>query len=355
MKKKMLALLLASMMLLSACGAPAAEAETPAQSTQEQPDESAPADTAQKDATESDTSSANAEQPDAEPLKIVGMKGATTMGMAYLNDVSDNTYDVQMVTAADEVMPLLVQGKVDIALVPSNLAATLYAKTEQGISVINLNTLNVLACVGGAEAAPASDITDLAGRTVYMTGKGATPEATVRKLLETAAVQDVTLEFKSEPTEIVAALAADPTAVAVVPQPFATVAVIQNEGASTLFTLEDAWATHITDGSQIVTGVTVVRNAVLESNPEAVNLYLADAATSAERVNADPEAAGAVIEEMGIVAAAVATKAIPESGITSVTGAEMQTILSGYLQALYDFNPQMIGGTLPDEGFYYLP
>ncbi len=355
MNKKILALALASMMLLSACSTTetatevADDAAQTEQTTTEAVEESTEAEQAEVEVEEPEAEPEEEAEPEADPLRIAGLKGATTMGISML----EGDYELSMYTAADEIVPLLVKGEIDIALVPSNLAATLYQTTNQSISVININTTNVLTCVASAEA-DIDDVADLAGKTVYMTGKGTTPEAAMRSLISMSGTEDITLEFKSESAEVVAALATDPTAIAVLPQPFATVATMQNEGFAVQFTLEDSWGTYATDGSQIVTGVTIVSNAVLAERADDIDQYLLDAAASVALVNSADEA-GLAIEALDIVAATVAQQAIPYCGISSITGDEMYTALSGYLTALYNFDADMIGGAMPDEGFYYLP
>ena len=171
----------------------------------------------------------------AEPaasIRVGSLKGPTSMGLVNLRKAAEggeltDTYSFTMATDASEIAASLVAGELDIALIPANLAAVLYNKrTEKGIQVIDVNTLGVRYCVTGDESI--SSVRDLAGKTVYLTGQGTTPEYSLRYLLEQAGVTDCTLEFKSEATEVAALLTADPTQIAVLPQPFATVAMVQN-------------------------------------------------------------------------------------------------------------------------------
>ena len=197
---------------------------------------------------------------------------------------------------------------------------------------------------------------DLAGKTIYMTGRGQTPEYVMNFLLDQAGIKDqVTIEYKSEATEVVSALAADPNATAVLPQPYATVAQSRVEGLQAVIDLNDVWDNYAGDGSRLVTGVTVVRNEFLEEHPEAVQEFLDGQATSVETVNGDPEAASELVVKRGIIDnAGVAAKAIPECSLVCITGAEMQDALSGYLQVLYDADPTSVGGALPGDDFYWL-
>lgn len=314
---------------------------------------------------QSATSQAEPEpEPEAAPVEpaevhVASLKGPTSIGLAsFMGNVDtlelNNTYTFTIATAADEILPAVIKGEVDIALIPANAAAVLYNKTEGGISVIDINTLGVLNVVTGDESI--QQFADLAGKTVYMTGKGATPEYAMNFLLNKAGIADqVTLEFKSEPTEVVQALSADATAVGVLPQPFATAACVKNEALKAVIDLTDVWASSVDDGSQLLTGVTIVRNEFLAEHPEAVAEFIAQQAASVDAANADPAGVAPLVVAAGIIdAEPVAAKAIPSCHLVCITGAEMQSALSGYLQTLFDSDPASVGGALPTDSFYFL-
>lgn len=292
-------------------------------------------------------------------MNVAGLKGPTTMGMVKLideanNGEANNDYNFTMAGTADEITPKLVQGELDIAAVPCNLASVLYNKTEGGIKVLAVNTLGVLYLVEKGD--DVATIEDLRGKTIYMTGKGSVPEYTVRHILEANGLvvdTDVNIEWKNEANEIVALMQSnDEEIVAVLPQPFATVAQSQVEGLHTVMDLNDAWAA-IEGDSQIVTGVIVARSEFVEQYPQHVADFLAEYAESIEYVKANPTEAATLIENVGIVKAAVAEKALPYCNITYLDGADMQAAVSGYLNILYEQNPKAVGGALPGEDFYY--
>lgn len=288
-------------------------------------------------------------------VRVGSLKGPTTMGLVRLiseQEASEQKqYEFEIAAAADELLPKLVSKDLDIALIPANAAAILYNKTRGGITVLDINTLGVLYCVTGDESI--SSVKDLAGKTVMMTGQGTTPEFVLRYLLAENGVTDCTPEFKSEATEVAAYLAEDPSAIAVLPQPFATAAMLQNEALKSAFSLTEEWDA-VSDGSQMVTGVTVVRSEFLKEHPEAVQAFLEAHQASTEYTVSDPEGAAALIEQYGIVAkAAVALKALPFCNIVCLQGEEMKTALSGYLAVLFDQAPESVGGALPEDSFYY--
>ena len=298
----------------------------------------------------------NPEQNDAPVLRVYSLKGPTSMGLATLlrdskAGLTEIRYESTICTAADEVTAALVNGDADIALLPANAAATLYNKAG-GFSVIAINTLGVLYVVENGDSIERID--DLAGKTVYLTGKGTTPEYALRYLLSARGIEDqVTLEFKSEAQEVVAAMAEDVAAIGLLPQPFATAALMQNEQLRIAIDLNSEWST-VTSESSLVTGVTVVRNEILKENPDLVNTFLKEAALGVDNVYADPAAAAELIVEMGIVAKApIAEKAIPFCNLVCITGEGMKDALSGYLKTLYDQNKKAVGGKMPDSVFYY--
>lgn len=302
----------------------------------------------------------NTATTDGTVVRVASLKGPTSLGLLFLMDKADkgetsNTYDFQMATGADEILPLMVKGDLDIALVPANVASVLYHKTQGSVEVIDINTLGVLYMVSGEDGL--KNFTDLKGRTIYLTGKGTTPDYVLQYLLTAngMSVDDVTLEYKSEATEVASVLAEDSTAIGLLPQPFVTAACMQNDALKVIFDLNEEWnKVQGEDGSSMVTGVTVVRREFLEENEDAVKSFLEDHKASAEAINADPATGASLAVQAQIVAKEpIAQKAIPNCNITYIDKAEMKQALSGYLKVLFHQDSQSIGGGLPESDFYY--
>ncbi len=289
-------------------------------------------------------------------VRIAALKGPTTIGLVNLiddasNGSSDNNYEFTMYTAGSDIMAAMAEGSIDIGLVPANVACVMNNKVEGGVSIIDINTLGVLYCITGDENV--KSISDLAGRTVFTTGQGSTPEYTIKYLLDQNNITDCSLEFKSEATEVAAQLAETPQSIAILPQPFATAACVQNSDLKTAFSLDDEWAKVNTD-CRIVTGVTVVSNKFLSSNKEAVDTFIKAHETSAQAVSTDPDKTAYLVVEQGIIAKEpIAKKAIPMCNITCISGKDIEPTIAGYLKVLYDQDPKAVGGSLPDSSFYY--
>ena len=297
---------------------------------------------------------------DGTVVRVASLKGPTSLGLLFLMDKAEkgetsNAYEFQMATGADEILPLMVKGDLDIALIPANVASILYHKIQGGVEVIDINTLGVLYMVSGEDGF--TDFTDLKGKTIYLTGKGTTPDYVLQYLLTAngMSVDDVTLEYKSEATEVASVLAEDPTAIGLLPQPFVTAACMQNEALRVIFDLNEEWnKVQGASGSSMVTGVTVVRKEFLEENEEAVKAFMEEHKASAEAINADPATGAALAVEAQIVAKEpIAQQAIPGCNITYMDKADMKQALSGYLDVLFHQDSQSIGGGLPESDFYY--
>ena len=355
--KKLASLLLSAAMLLglAACGGTSSSVTASSEAASE---------AASSSAASSETASSEAAAEEntlstTDPVRIAGLKGPTTMGLVNLLPMQEEgsanlRYDLQLYGAADEIVPLLTKGELDMAAIPANLAATLYQKTEGAIQVMAVNTLGVLYVVEKGDTV--QSVADLKGRTILSTGKGTTPEYVLRYILTQNGIDpdnDVTIEFYSEATEVTAQMAVAGDAIAVLPQPYVTSASMQDDTLRVALDLTAEWE-KVCD-TQLITGVTVVRTAYAEEHPDVVAAFLEDYAASVDAANNDLDGTAALCEEQGVVAkAAIAKAALPECNIVCITGEDMKADVAGYAQVLYDADPASVGGAMPHEGFYYL-
>lgn len=304
--------------------------------------------------------SASATPVERTTVRIASLKGPTTMGLVKLmSDATAGTaaedYKVTMYSTPDQAVPLIAQGSVDIALLPSNLAAVLYAKTKGAVQVAAVNTLGVLDVVQNGTGV--HGLADLRGKTIVTSGKGASPEYVLNYLLRQDGLvpgTDVTVDYRSEPTEVAAVLAATPGAVGMLPQPFATVLTSSHPSIRTVVQLSDEWNKVTSGTSQLVTGVLVIRKAFAAEHPAALKQFLDDYKASTTFTNEHPDQAAPLIVQAGIVpSAAVAVAAIPASHVVDLEGTDLRNALAGYLKVLFDADPASVGGALPGDDFYY--
>lgn len=291
-------------------------------------------------------------------IRIGSLKGPTSMGLVSLMDQTKNgeagqNYEFTMAAAADEINAAFLKGDLDIVLIPANVASVLYHKTKGQIAVVDINTLGVLYLLESKETV--SSVADLAGRTVYLPGKGTTPDYALQYLLEQNGIEigEVDLQYKSEAAEVISALSEEPDALGLLPQPAATTACMQQKDLRIALDLTEEWD-KVTMDSSLVTGVTAVRREFLEQNESAVQAFVKDHMESAQFANENVEEAAELVAALEIVPkASVAAQAIPYCNITCLTGKDLRTALSGYLDVLAGQNPEAVGGKVPSDDFYY--
>ncbi len=292
-------------------------------------------------------------------LNVFVLSGPTGIGAANMMAASDageleQGYNFTVAAMPDEIVGKIVNGDADIAAIATNLASKVYTKTEGGITVLGVNTLGVLSVLEMEQTV--ETVSDLAGKTIYTSGQGANPQFILEYVLRANGLDpetDVTIVYKTENAELATVFAEDPEAVIMAPHPVAT-SIMINSGAVISLDMTKEWEA-VSQDSALMMGCIVVRNEVLENNPGAVAAFMADYAASIEAANADPATTGTHCETYGIVAkAALATKAIPQCNIVWVTGEEMKTQLSGYLQVLFEADPASVGGKVPEDSFYYV-
>ena len=348
MKRKLLALSLALLMLggaLAGCGQKTAETSpVPETAT---PETSAPVETTA--------------QPTREPgdtVRFAVLNGPTGVGAAKLmfdNDTGTtaNTYEVEVFTANDQVAAGLTNGEIDIAAVASNVAANLYNKTDGGVRLLAVSGLGVLYILENGESV--QSMADLAGRTLYATGQGANPEYVLSYLLTENGVDpaDVDIQWMTG-DEITALMASGEAELCMLPVPAATAVQMKNADVREALDLSAEWDS-LQNGSRLTMTTIVARTEFVEENPQAVENFLADYAASVDYVNGNPAEAAELVAGYGITAnAQIAQAAIPKCALVCITGAsEMRGAIQGYYEALYQANPDAIGGGIPDDAFYY--
>jgi len=284
---------------------------------------------------------------DAEhPLRVGTMRGPSSMGLAPLMDDVRYTFDV--VGSPDQLTARLVTGELDAAVLPVNVAATLFNRVPGELKLAAVISQGALYAVT-ADPAVAS-VADLAGHQVISAGRGGTPQTVLDALLADAGVE-VAVDYRAEPPEVIGTLALDPNAVAILPEPFVTSALADDPNLRAAIDLGAAWQE--ATGAPLATTVLVVRTEFNDERPGAVAGLVADIAHTTDWVNQNPAEAAAQIIALDIVPTeAIATAAIPRSHLVTWSGPQAREAVTATLQAMYDANPESIGGEVPDEAFF---
>lgn len=296
-------------------------------------------------------------------VKIATLNGPTTIGVLGIlkGDVTGDstnkyTYD-QIYASADAFAPALLKNEINAAIIPANAAATLYKNSGGKIQVAAVNNLGVLYILEKGNTV--NSVADLEGKTIVATGAGTTPQYSLEYILKANGLkvgEDVSIEYKSEASEVLAALKQGKADIAMLPQPAATKATKAVEGVRIALDLNAEWAKTGEDAS-LVTGVLVVNTKFAKENPKAVETLLKDYEASCKLVNDDLDKIAQYVVEFGIGGidnAGLAKIAVPLCNIKFMAGAEMKKAVSGYLKVLFDSNPASVGGEMPSDSFYYI-
>lgn len=285
-------------------------------------------------------------------IRVAGLKGPTTIGLANIIENNPNElYDVDfnMHVLPEEIVAGISKGEIDIAAVPANLAATLYNKTEGNVEVGAINTLGVLHIIENGDTL--TDIKDLEGKTIYTVGKGTSPEGVLNSVIKGNNLENVNIEFKQEASEIAAILNQEENVIAMLPEPFVSVVTLKNENIKRVFNMNEEWM-KVNDTPQ-VTGVLIARSEFIEDNKEAFDAFLHDYEESITYANENVAEVSKIVEKMEIVPEGLGEKSIPNIDMEYIDGSKMEEILSNYLEKIFEFEPKLVGGKLPDERFYY--
>lgn len=296
------------------------------------------------------------EKKEFREYNVAVLKGSTAVGFAKAwsdsdEENTDNKYNVTAYATPDEISAGLAKGEIDIAAIPCNLASVLYNKTGKGIKVAAVNTLSVLYMVSSSEM---DSVNDLKGKTIYTTGQGTTPQYTLEYILSKNGLTpgtDVKIEYKQEAAEVAAILTTDNDAIGMLPQPYASAVLLKNQNMKLALDMGNEW-NKVAD-TPVVTGVAVARKEVIEDNKEAFDQFLDDYEASVEYCKDNSDSVASILAAKGVFEEPVAKKAIPYLNIAFVSGEEMQADIENYLNVLYKANPASVGGTMPDDEFYY--
>lgn len=292
-------------------------------------------------------------------IRVFALKGPTGIGMVKLMNDNDGAYVFTLGGSPDEAVAAVASGQADIAAVPTNMAAVLYKKTNKNVQLLALNTLGVLSIVTTRN--DVTTIEDLAGKTIYATGQGAVPEYVLNYILKAHGIADqVTVQYKAEHSELATLVAADKVDLAMLPEPFVTSVMLQNQNVKLAMDVTELFqhAAELNGASDIVLsmGCLLVNKGYAENHRDQLEAFLKAYEVSVAFVNEDPAAAGIMVEDQGILPkAAIAAKAIPNCHLVCVTGEKMKTQIQPFYQLLLGANPASVGGALPEDDFYYMP
>ena len=302
------------------------------------------------------------EEPAKSEMKIALLKGPTAMGAVMLMDETENgkvfgDYSFEVLTTPDEVTAKLISGEVDVAAVPVNLASAIYNKDKGSVQIAVINTLGTMYILENGNTI--ESLSDLSGKTIYSTGQGAVPEYVLQYILTKMGITDCKVEFMQTHAELAAAVAAGKVQIAMLPEPFASVATSKSSDVRVALDVAKCWDEYSYEEENVANtlpmGCIVVRKEFVDEHEKEFSKFLDEYDYFIEVVNDDPANAAKYVVSYGILDdEAVATSAIPNCNITFIEGSKMLRLVENFLNTMYEANPKAIGGAVPDEDFYYV-
>lgn len=297
-------------------------------------------------------------------VRVGLIMGPPSMGLSQFilaakNGKTTNNFDFEL-NGVDYVglSAAFNQGSYDICTLPSNIGPILFNNEElkNEYKVISVNNLGVLYVMTTDPSLQSFE--DIKGKTVYSYGEGGTPEYTIEALIKKNGLEgQFNLEFKASPLEVLNMMQEQENCIAILPQPFVSLAKILVNNLYIPIDITVEWDKAFADsGSQAVTTTTIVNKKFLEEHEQAVIEYLNMAGQSVAWTLGNMQAAASLQEELGtFLNNEVALDAMPYISMVNLTGEEMRTALSGFIEELYKANPDSVGSALPGDDFYYLP
>lgn len=287
-------------------------------------------------------------------IKIAVLKGPTGMGMAKLMEDKTN-YDISVYDSPDEIVSKVVNGQLDGAAVPSNLACILYNKTKGQVKLVGINTLGILYIVENGNSV--KSIKDLKNKTIYSSGKGSTPEFVLNYILKQNALEpnkDVTIDYKMTHNDLATAVAAKKINLAVLPEPYVTTAKMKDNDLQVPVDLTKEWDKASQGQSKLIMGTLIFNKSFIDKRSKDLNAFLNKYKESVDFVNNNKVEASKLIEKYGILPKAkVAEEAIPRCNIVFISADQGKESLQKFYKILNQSDSKSIGGKIPDEDFYY--
>ncbi len=291
---------------------------------------------------------------DVQLAVMAGPTGFSSVGLAQNEGrISDElTIQMQVYPSPNEVIARLANGELDFACLPTNVAANLYNKGVKVklAAVIGNGMLSVISSDGSVKG-----VEDLLGKTVHVPGAGSTPDQMAQLLLRQAGLvagKDVVLDYSvAAPAQLAQLTIAGKVDLVMLPQPFVSLIFSKSAKACEVVDVQALYES-LSGLENYPMTVLVVANQFAKNHPRALAQVLKAFEESVNWVNSDPQAAGKAIEAIGIMAAEMATPAIPSCNMVFVPSQEAKAEVQAYYTFLHSFSPASIGGSVPAEDLY---
>lgn len=290
-------------------------------------------------------------------IKFITPAGGPTLAvLSMLEQDLQEKYNVnlefEMVSATDVLAADLISGSVDMAIIPTNLAANLY---NQGVDY----KIGGVAVWGNLYLIANKDIEsieDLKGMEITTFGQGLTPDIIFNYILESNGLKqgsNVNLNYLAGASAVAPLFISGQTNVALVAEPMLSTIMIKKPDTKIVLDLQEEWAHITTSGQSYPQAVVVINSNFVDNQRNAVDFILKELENSIKYANNNPHELGELAQkyETGLTKEVVANS-IRGMNLNYISAAESKDTINAYLAILKDFNEKSIGGKLPDETIY---
>jgi len=293
-----------------------------------------------------------------EQIKVVTPSGATAISiskaMKDTSEINGTKVQYEVVPTTDLIVARITAKEADFAVVPVNLAAQLYQKNlpYKLTSVVTWGNIFIASSenIEGWEA--------LKGQDVYLMGKGLVPDIVFRTLLKENGLnpdEDVNLIYLSGATELAPNFLSGNAKISMLPEPVLSTVKTKKPDTNVFLDLQEEWkkAFGLSKTGYPQAGI-LVKEDLIKSDPELVKDYIKVLADGMDWINENPKEAGQIAEELELgLTADIVEKSMPGNNIRHEYATGVREELEQLFEIMYEFNPDSIGGKMPDDGLYY--
>jgi NitT/TauT family transport system substrate-binding protein len=290
-------------------------------------------------------------------LTIYSLSGSPGVAMIRLFEeppqIDGFNVRVEALAQADLMAARFISGEAKVGILPPNVAAKIASSgiDIRAAAIIGTGMLSLLSSDPAVRS-----LEDLRGRTIEVAGQGATPDYVFRRILAFHGLTpgtDLSLSYSLAPPEIAQSLVAGRVSTALLPEPFAVMALMGNPRLNSVSDIQEEWLKSGGQGNYPMT-LLVVDGAFSSANPAAISKILEGVKNSIEWVVAHPAEAGVLAEKNNLgLRGAVAAAAIPRSNYLFLPAAEGRASLEALFRLFLENAPASIGGVLPGDSFYH--
>lgn len=289
--------------------------------------------------------------------------GATVLTeTGFLGEGVTTTYSLAAETALASSM---AAKKADIALMPTNAAATIFNKGAD-VKILTVNVHGLLYMLGNA---PVADLNELKGKVVYSIGEGGTPDYVFKYVLDAAGIayekgvepvaDKVVISYVEGGPALIPLLKTGKAEYGIIGEPAATNAT-KATGKVVALDLQQEWkkATLKVEGAEyaLPQASVVISGELAKNYPAFVTAFLAKLQEANAWLPQNIAAAQTAMQNLGSTTAQSTTftaELIARCNLNAVPVCEIRSDVNAYFNALYTFKPATVGGKLPAEDLFY--